>query len=593
MTLYIHLAIVGVFAYLVGCISPSIMLGRIAGIDIKKEGSGNAGTTNTLRVLGGKAALIVLCVDIFKGFIAIKIGYQYGRSWGAVVAFGCVMLGHVFPVFHKFKGGKGVATGFGAALALDFPSAIAMLFVAAIGVGYSRKMSVGSMIASISYPFLIWYYMPENMIFRIGAFAVPLFILFTHRANIKRLMNHEEPNLNLGSKLGIKEKTEEVIEAAEADDNGSDMNQTFHGEALPAKVSTEVIVEPIPMDYYEGIEIPELSKDKKLNIGVVGNGSFGTAIANLLVHNGHQVTLFGRDKEAIEKMKETNMNEKYLPYVVLSEKIKYTHVLKTAVNNKDIVVFAVPAQSFRNLSKRAANNMKKGAIAVNLAKGIEQKSLKLLSEIASETMPGVPYVALSGPSHAEEVVRNYPSALVAASTDLEAALKVQDVFMNDKFRVYTNEDVIGVELGGALKNVIAIATGISDGKKFGNNARAALMTRATHEISRLGDAMKAKPATFAGLTGIGDLIVTCSTNLSRNRRCGLFIGIGLSPEEAVERVGSTVEGFYTAKAATQLAKKLGVEMPVIETTYKVLKGVVTPDEALDMLMLRDRKKETK
>ncbi|MBQ0005140.1 MAG: glycerol-3-phosphate 1-O-acyltransferase PlsY [Clostridiales bacterium] len=579
------LVLIGIFAYAIGCISPSIMLGRLAGIDIKKEGSGNAGTTNTLRVLGGKAALIVLCVDILKGFIAVKTGYQIGREYGAMIAFACVVLGHVFPAIHKFKGGKGVATCFGAALALDFPSAFALLVIAAIGVGYSRKMSVGSMLAAVCYPLLMWFYMPDHPNFIYGAIVMALFVLFTHRSNIKRLIKHEEPNLNLGDKLGLFKKQDDYDESEKSDDEVPAM---AHADAV-----AQEFVEPEPVDYYEGIEIPQLGKEEKLNIGVVGSGSFGTAVANMLVHNGHNVTLFGRNKEAIDKMRETRMNEKYLPYVILSDKIKYTNTLKTAVNNKDIVVFAVPAQSFRNLSKRAVKNLKEDAVVVNLAKGIEQKTLKRMSEIAEETMPGVPYVVLSGPSHAEEVVRNYPSALVAASENKDAAAKVQDAFMNDKFRVYTHDDVTGVELGGAIKNVIAIATGISDGKKFGNNARAALMTRATHEISRLGNAMNADPATFAGLTGIGDLMVTCSTNLSRNRRCGLFIGLGLTPEEAVERVGSTVEGFYTAKAAKQLADKLGVDMPITQTTYKVLKGDITPDEALDMLMLRDKKEETK
>lgn len=578
MSVYVTRIIAGVIAYLIGCISPSIMLGKLAGIDIKKEGSGNAGTTNTLRVLGGKAAIIVLVIDLMKGFFAVKLGMQLGGDIGGTIAFGCVMLGHVFPVFYKFKGGKGVAAGLGAAFAIDFPSAFAMLIIAVLGLGYSRKMSVGSMLAAVCYPLLVLYYLPTHTCYKIGSVVIALFILFTHRSNIKRLIKHEEPELNLGEKLGlVKEVKVSEEDKAEAE----------HKEL------TAVPVEPVPIDYYEGIEIPELDKDHKLNIGVVGNGSFGTAIANLLVHNGHQVTLFGRNKEDIDKMRETCMNDKYLPYAILSDKLKYTNTLKTAVNKKDIVVFAVPAQNFRNLSKRAANNMQEGTIVVNLAKGLEQKSLKRMSEVAEETIKDFSYVTLSGPSHAEEIVRNYPAALVAASADNDAATKVQDAFMNDKLRIYTHKDVVGVELGGAIKNVIAIATGISDGKKYGNNARAAIMTRAIHEIKRLGVAMGADPDTFAGLTGIGDLMVTCSTNLSRNRRCGLFIGLGLTPEEAVERVGSTVEGFYTAKAAKKLADKLGVDMPITEVTFKVLDGKITPDEALDLLMLRDKKEETK
>lgn len=574
---YVILVAIGIFSYLIGCISPSISLAKMAGIDIKSEGSGNAGTTNTLRVLGGKAALIVLVVDIFKGFLAVRIGYGFGNDLGALVAFTCVIIGHVFPAFYKFKGGKGVATSFGAAIALNWPSAFALLLIAAIILFVSRRMSVASIIAAISYPFLIWYYLENDKMMIYYSVAIALFILFTHRSNIKRLIKHEEPELDILSKLGISLK-DEKDETEQATDKIVEDAAQYE--------------EPEPMDYYEGVKIPKLKKDEKLNISVIGNGSFGTSMANLLVHNGHQVMIYGRNKETIDSIKETRINEKYLPFVLLSEKLKYTHVLKTAVSNRDIVVFAVPAQSFRGIAKRAAKYLKKDAVVVNLAKGIEQKSLALMSEVAKETMPDARYVALSGPSHAEEIVRNYPAALVAASTDESAAKLVQNTFMNEKLRVYTSDDLVGVEVGGAVKNVIAIATGISDGMRFGNNTRAALMTRATHEISKLGVALNANPKTFAGLSGIGDLMVTCTTNLSRNRRCGLFIGLGLTPEQAVEKVGTTVEGFYTAQSTKELADKLGIEMPITQATYSILTGEITPEEALKSLMSRDKKEET-
>jgi len=344
------------------------------------------------------------------------------------------------------------------------------------------------------------------------------------------------------------------------------------------------------MDYYAGQEIPDLG-DKKCSIAVLGNGSFGTAIANMLVYKGHDVILYGRNKEAIELMKKRRMNDHYLPYVILSDKIEYTSDLKKAVKDRKIVVFAIPAQKFREVSSKCAKYMDKDAIAVNLAKGIEQKTLKRLSEVAAETLPGKVYVALSGPSHAEEIVRNFPAGVVVASQDKEAAEFVQDVFMSEQFRVYTQEDMIGVEIAGAVKNVIAITTGISDGMKLGSNARAALMTRAIHEIRRLGDALGANHETFSGLSGIGDLIVTCSTNLSRNRRCGLLIGLGLEAEDAVSRVGSVVEGFYTAEAVCQLADKYNVEMPICKATYKVLQGQLEPMKAVRMLMSREKKDE--
>lgn len=574
MTVWVKIAIVAIVSYFIGNISPSIILGRLAGVDIKKEGSGNAGTTNTLRVLGTKAALITLAIDILKGVITVKIGYSVGGYLCAITAMIAVVIGHVFPAIYKFKGGKGVATAFGAALALDFPSALIVLIVAIIVIAISGKMSVASIMAAIVYPFALWYYNPAHYEYLAAGIFLAVFIIFNHRANIKRLFKGEEPNIHLSGLMKDDDSSDES-------DNDSKPESQAQDQA-----------EPEPEDYYDGLKIPKLPADKKMNIAVVGNGSFGTAIANLLVHNGHQVMLYGRNKEAVEKMKETRMNEKYLPYVLLSDKIKYTHVFKTATSNRDIVIFAVPAQSFRKTSKRAAQFMKKDTICINLAKGIEQKTLKRLSEIAEEELPEYMYVTLSGPTHAEEVVRNYPAGIVAACKDIDVARTVQDVFMNNKIRVYTNDDIVGVEIAGAIKNVIAITTGISDGMNLGNNSRAALMTRAIHEIKKLGKAMGAKDETFSGLTGIGDLIVTCSTSLSRNRRCGLLIGHGLTAEEAVEKVGSVVEGYYTAGAATALAKKYNVDMPITSATYAVLQGKISAEDALNQLLNRDRKEET-
>ena len=344
------------------------------------------------------------------------------------------------------------------------------------------------------------------------------------------------------------------------------------------------------IDYYAGVRIPDLG-DRALDIAVIGSGSFGTAMANLIVHNGHRVMIYGRNKAALEEMKETRINSRYLPDVLLSDKLAYTNDIGEAVRNKDIVVFAVPAQTFRQVSSAASQYLEDGIIAVNLAKGIEKNTLLRMSEIAAETIPQVRYVALSGPTHAEEIVMNAPAGIVAASADPEAAKAVQDAFMSEQLRIYTQDDMVGVEIAGAVKNVIAIATGISDGMKLGSNARAALMTRSVHEIKRLGLELGANAETFSGLAGIGDLIVTCATDLSRNRRCGLMIGQGLKAEEAVEKVGSVVEGYYTADAVYDLARKLGVEMPVCMATRAVLKGELSPEKAVRMLMSRDKKDE--
>ncbi len=622
-----NLIIIGAIAYAMGNINPSIIISRLFyGIDIRKEGSGNAGTTNTIRVLGLTPGLICLAVDILKAFVAVVIGYNMGREMGSMVAFACVVIGHCFPVIWGFKGGKGVAAAFGGALALNWPSAIAAFFVAVIFLALTRRMSVGSIAALITYPAFVWYYAPEAFYFSIGAAA---FLLLMHISNIIRLSKGEEKALSVGhrERKGARSAAEDskakaasepvaqevneiavtdapltelelielgtdaqVVEDLESGESPIAADATQEPGLVGAQTQEAVRPEPEPIDYYAGTEIPDLGEDK-CSIAVIGNGSFGTAIANLLTYKGHDVTLYGRNKHAIDLMKEHRMNDHYLPYVILSDRIKYTSDLREAVTGKSIVVFAVPTQHFREVSSHCAQWFGDGVIAVNLAKGFEQKTLKRLSEIAAETIPSATYVALSGPSHAEEIVRNFPASVVCTSKNKAAAEYIQDVFMTDQFRIYTQEDLIGVEVAGAVKNVIAITTGISDGMKLGSNARAALMTRAVHEIKRLGSAMGAESETFSGLSGIGDLIVTCSTNLSRNRRCGLLIGLGLEPEDAVKRVGSVVEGYYTAEAVCELAAKYDVEMPICTVTNNILKGELEPEKALKLLMSRSKKDE--
>ena len=613
----IRFIIIGLAAYALGNINAAIILGKIKGIDIRKEGSGNAGMTNTIRVMGLGAGITVFIVDVLKAFIAVRIGYNFGDDLGAMVAFGAVVIGHCFPAVWGFKGGKGVAASFGAALALNWLSATAALIVAGVFFLITRRMSVASIFAAVAYPVAIWFYEPEYLYFAIGA---AVFLLIMHLANIKRIAMGEEEKLTIGGKDkaedDVSAKAETALDASlqgkplseeeksklkASDQEFEDLSigespiaadATKEPSLVDAQQSDASRPEPEPMDYYAGTEIPDLG-DKAHKIAIVGNGSFGTAMANLLVYNGHDVTLYGRNKAALDAMKETRMNDRYLPYIILSDRIKYTNNIRNALRGKDIVVFAVPAQKFRQVSSKAAQYLEEGAVVVNLAKGIEKKTLLRMSEVAEETIPAARYVALSGPTHAEEIVRNTPAGIVAASKDAEAARMIQDTFMSEQLRVYTQDDVTGVEIAGAVKNVIAIATGISDGMKLGNNARAALMTRSIHEIKRLGDKLGADPETFSGLSGIGDLIVTCSTNLSRNRRCGLLIGLGLEAQEAVERVGSVVEGYYTADAVCDLAKKLDVEMPVCKATQAVLKGKIAPEKAVRMLMSRDKKDERK
>ncbi|MEE0741791.1 MAG: NAD(P)H-dependent glycerol-3-phosphate dehydrogenase [Emergencia sp.] len=326
-------------------------------------------------------------------------------------------------------------------------------------------------------------------------------------------------------------------------------------------------------------------------IGVIGAGSWGTALAITLAGKGHQVKICDINQEHLAEMKEHRENVRYLPGIKFPETLDVVTSAKEALSGADIALFSAPAQHFRSAFEQAIPYIEDNMIVVNVAKGIEQGTLMRMSEIAYILKPDVKYVVLSGPSHAEEVGRALPTTVAVASKDMTLAEAVQDVFMTDRFRVYTNDDVCGVELGGALKNIIALGAGISDGIGFGDNAKAALMTRGITEMCRLGVKLGADIATFSGLTGIGDLIVTCTSMHSRNRRCGIMIGEGIKPSEAVEKVGMVVEGMFTAEAAFELAQKVGAEMPITSCIYHCIKEEISAAEAVDMLMGRDRKNE--
>ncbi len=326
-------------------------------------------------------------------------------------------------------------------------------------------------------------------------------------------------------------------------------------------------------------------------ITVIGAGSFGTALAILLTDKGYDVSIWGRSEEQLALMREKRENPHYLPGVKLSEKLNIEGNLKSALINAEIIVFSVPAQNFRSVLESSREYIKSNSTIVNVAKGIEKKSLLRLSQVAEDVIPDIKYVTLSGPSHAEEVARNLPTTVTVASLDNQLSKEIQEVFNTERFRVYTNDDIIGVELGGALKNIIALGAGISDGMGFGDNAKAAIMTRGITEMCRLGLAMGANMNTFSGLTGIGDLIVTCTSMHSRNRRCGILMGEGVSTDKAVEKVGMVVEGISTAEAAYELAKLHNIEMPLTECICQMIKGEIDALEAVSLLMGRKTKNE--
>ncbi len=327
-----------------------------------------------------------------------------------------------------------------------------------------------------------------------------------------------------------------------------------------------------------------------MKISVIGAGSWGTALASVVAKKGNSVKLYARDKKQVSEINAKHINEKYLKGILLPENIEASEDLAYVLDGAKIVLFAVSSQALRKVLEQSKDFMPKQAIIVNVAKGIENGSLLRLSELIKNYFDNE-IVVLSGPSHAEEVVKEMPTTLVSASENMEVARLIQDVFSTSYLRIYTNDDVVGVEFGGALKNIIALAAGISDGMGFGDNAKAALMTRGIKEIARLGRKLGARDETFAGLSGIGDLIVTCTSMHSRNRRCGILIGQGKSLKEAEKEISMVVEGLYTIRGAYELAKKHGVDMPIVNALYKVLYEEVDAKEALRALMFRAKKHE--
>lgn len=330
------------------------------------------------------------------------------------------------------------------------------------------------------------------------------------------------------------------------------------------------------------------------NVTVLGAGSWGTALAIVLAENGHHTLLWTHRGEQAVEINEHHTNQKYLPETNLPNNLVATSHLEKAIDHSDVVVVAVPTKAIREVCEKMMTFLNKKVLFVHVSKGIEPNSLMRISEMLQESLSAdviEEIVVLSGPSHAEEVVLHHPTTITAASKNLSAAEKVQDLFMNQYFRVYTTDDVVGVELGGALKNVIALAAGISDGLNYGDNAKAALITRGLAEITRLGVKMGGNPFTFSGLTGMGDLIVTCTSVHSRNWRAGNMLGKGMKLEQVLDQMGMVVEGVRTTKAAYQLSQEYKVPMPITTALYDVLFNDKEPKIAVDELMIRTKKRE--
>ncbi len=326
-----------------------------------------------------------------------------------------------------------------------------------------------------------------------------------------------------------------------------------------------------------------------MRITVVGSGAWGTALAICLCHNQHHVTLWSHDPEKAGKMRKTRCNPA-LSGVILPEELNIDSD-PACVSGSALVVMASPSFALRSVCAQVAPWLDEDAVLVSATKGIESGSLLRMSQIL-EMETGKTVVVLTGPSHAEEVARNLPTGCLAACPNREKAEMVQSVFMSDTFRIYTSPDIAGAELGGALKNVIALCAGICDGMGYGDNSLAMLMTRGLTEIARLGVALGARKETFAGLAGVGDLMVTCTSRHSRNRRAGVLIGKGLTPGEAMTQVGAVVEGYYAAKSAWELSRTLGVDMPIVRAAYEVLYEGADAADAVRGLLMRRKKAES-
>ena len=326
-------------------------------------------------------------------------------------------------------------------------------------------------------------------------------------------------------------------------------------------------------------------------ITFLGGGSFGSALAVLLAEKNNIVNIYSRDKNVVNEINIKRTNEKYMENIIIPSGVTAFDNVEEAIEGAEYIVLSVPSHVIRTMCKLLKGKISKEIPIISIAKGIEEDSDKRLSLVIEEELDN-PVVVLSGPSHAEEVSMKLPTTIVSTSKNMKYASDVQDLFMNSYFRIYTNDDIIGVEIGGAVKNIIALAAGVIDGLGYGDNTKAALLTRGMKEISRVGIALGGKAETFYGLTGMGDLIVTCTSMHSRNRRAGLLIGKGMNIDDALKEVGMVVEGVKACRAFYQLKEKINISMPITDGLYKGLFEGKDPKVIIDELMMRDKKSET-
>ena len=561
-------------SYLIGAIPFGFLIGKLKGIDIRKHGSGNIGATNVTRVVGKGWGRVCFFLDFLKGAVPVIAAsvlsmresapflVEHLPDWlkfepclpdpagllACVAAFAAVC-GHIWPVYLQFKGGKGISTAAGAILALNPLSLISAGVVWAVVFFASRYVSLASISAAISIAVFCVLYKGLGLSNAMAPEIILLFLLAAlavtkHASNIKRLQD------------GTENRFERKKKAA-----------------------------PLSMSMLQDVSA--------VRVAVLGDGAWGTALALTLHTNGHKVKVWGAFQENIDLVNQLHENKKFLPGVTIPADLEFTSDMEDAVRDARIIVLATPSQYLRGvLQKFKPFLLPDTQIIVNIAKGIEVSSLLPMSELCRQELGNTHYVALSGPSHAEEVARRIPTLVVTACADRDIAEYVQRVFMNEFFRVYTSFDVVGAELGGALKNIYAIAAGFVDGCGLGDNTKAALMTRAIAEMSRLGKRLGGKKETFSGLSGVGDLIVTCTSRHSRNRYVGEELGKGRKIDEIIRSMNMVVaEGVKTCEAAYALSERWNVDTPLIHGIYEVIHDGRDAREVVHALMTRRAKTE--
>lgn len=531
--------IIVAIAFFLGSIPTGYLISKIIqGKDVRRFGSGNIGATNVGRAMGAKWGILTLVLDIAKGVLAVLLARYALHSNMAIAAAGVMAIaGHNFSIFLKFKGGKGVATALGVFLAIAPKAVLPSLGVFVIMFLASKFVSLGSVSAAATFPlFTIIFGYPVEIIG--GSLIGGILIIISHHSNIKRLIKRQENKFSFGEK----NRNNYMIK----------------------------------------------------RIAIIGGGSWGTALAIHLSTIGHPISLWIYEKDLAQRLKDSRENDLFLPGFPVPSNVKPTSSLEESLQGAEIVLSAVPSHFCRQVFKQIVPFIREEMMIVSATKGIENESLMRISQIINGLLKEKfqPQLAvLSGPSFAFDVARHHPTAVVIASKDIEVARLIQQEFYSPYFRLYTSKDVVGVELAGSFKNVIAIAAGVIDGLGYGFNTLAALITRGLAEITRMVVTMGGKERTMYGLAGIGDLMLTCSGGLSRNRQVGQRLGKGEKLEDILKSMNMIAEGVKTTKSVRDLSHKFNIEMPITNQVYDILYKDKEPKQAIRELMLRELKSE--